>query len=275
MAIDSMRCPPFIDIPGVANFRDIGCCSNVDATYVRRGLVFRSADLSHITAEGTNELQALRIRKIFDLRSMKEITPARNENSQYEAWLASPKGAERICVPIFQDEDFAPEALAVRFKDYSAKGTDGFERAYRTILLNAGPAIAAILTQLCIPTRILINCAAGKDRTGVVVMIFLLLAGCSTEAIAREYHLTEEGLGISWKAEAVGRLLNHPTFRNGDVQDVERMVGAREEVMTAVIEMVEREWGDVEDYLLKVVGITETMVHKCKSVLRGEVNGVC
>jgi len=90
--------------------------------------------------------------------------------------------------------------------------------------MNAGPAITAILSQLCTPTRILVNCTAGKDRTGVVIMVLLLLAGCSTETVATEYHLTEEGLGDSWKAEAVARLLKHPTFRDGDIRGVERMV---------------------------------------------------
>lgn len=224
MAINGPRCPPFINISGAANFRDIGCCSDASGTSMRRGLIFRSADLSHVTAEGTARLQALRIRKIFDLRSVKEVNRSKDEDSQYEVWLASPKGAERICVPVFQDEDFAPEALAVRFKDYSAEGTEGFSRAYRSILLNAGPAITEILSQLCTPTRILINCAAGKDRTGVVIMVLLLLAGCSTETVAREYHLTEEGLGDGWKAEAVGRLLKHPSFRDGHIHGVERMV---------------------------------------------------
>lgn len=191
---------------------------------MRRGLVFRSADLSHITATGTAQLQALKIRKIFDLRSIAEVDRPNKEHSQYEAWLTSAKGPERICIPVFYDEDFAPEALAIRFKDYSAEGTEGFRRAYRSILVNAGSAITAILTALCTPTRILINCAAGKDRTGVIVMVLLLLAGCPTETVAREYHLTEEGLGHCWKAEAVGRLLKHPTFRHGDVRGVERMV---------------------------------------------------
>jgi len=121
----NLHCPPFVDISGVANFRDIGCCSNANSFSMRRGLVFRSADLSGMTAEGRGKLQTLGIRMVFDLRSVMEVDKSKNKDSQYEAWLASPKGPERIFVPIFQDDDFAPEALAVRFKDYSAQGTEG------------------------------------------------------------------------------------------------------------------------------------------------------
>lgn len=45
--------------------------------------------------------------------------------------------------------------------------------------------------------------------------------------------------------------------------------------MTAVVGMVEQEFGGVEGYLLQVVGVTETTIQQCKGVLRGEVNGVC
>ena len=242
---------------------------------MRRDLVFRSGDLHRMTAKGSAQLQALGIRKIFDLRSSMEIERSRDKNSPYEIWLRSPEAPQRIFAPIFQDNDFAPEALAIRFKDYSIDGCHGYVRAYRSILLNSGLAIKAILSHLCTPTRILINCAGGKDRTGVIVMLLLLLAGCSTETISKEYHLTEEGLGSAWKAEAVARLLKHPAFQNGDIEGVKRMVGAREEVMTAVVEMVQQEWGGVEWYLQHVVGIKANTIRKAKKALKGEMNGVC
>ena len=48
----SLPSPPFIDISGISNFRDIG-----DGEHVRRGLVFRSADPSKATKEGLEKLQ--------------------------------------------------------------------------------------------------------------------------------------------------------------------------------------------------------------------------
>ena len=118
---------------------------------------------------------------------------------------------------------------------------------------------------------ILIHCTAGKDRTGVLVMILQLLAGCSAETVAEEYRLSEQGLGESWKAEAVGRLLRHPAFEESDSNDVLRMVGAREEVMKAVVKMVERSWGGIEAFLHEVVGVDDNdMIELVRDNLRDD-----
>jgi len=61
---------------------------------------------------------------------------------------------------------------------------------------------------------------------------------------------------------------------NADFWNFEQ-VGAREEVMTAVVRMLEQKWGSVEGYLLQVAGVKMGVIHKCKKVLKGELNGVC
>ena len=103
-------------------------------------------------------------------------------------------------------------------------------------------------------------------------MILLLLAGCSAEVVAEEYHLSEQGLGPAWKAEAVGRLLRHPVFNGSNSHGVLRMVGAREEVMRAVVLMVERQWGGVEGFLRVMIGVEEDTIERAKDVLR-DVDG--
>ena len=116
--------PSFINIEAVKNLRDIGGYPVSDGVSVRRKLVYRSGCLDALTEEGRLQIQKLGIRKIFDLRSFSEVGRSKRENGQYECWLASADGPERIMVPVFRDEDFAPEALAVRFKDYASKGTE-------------------------------------------------------------------------------------------------------------------------------------------------------
>lgn len=98
-------------------------------------------------------------------------------------------------------------------------------------------------------------------------MIILLMAGCSAELVAEEYHLSEQGLGPAWKADAVSRLLRHPVFKGSDSHDILRMVGAREEVMRAVVMMVERQWGGVEG-VLRDLGVDEDIIERAKDVLR-------
>ena len=123
-AMDDWQHPSFINIEAVKNLRDIGGYPISSGVSVRRNLVYRSGYLDDLTEEGQRQIQRLGIEKIFDLRSFLEVDRSKRDNGQYERWLASSDGPERIVVPVFRDEDFAPEALAVRFKDYASKGTE-------------------------------------------------------------------------------------------------------------------------------------------------------
>jgi protein tyrosine/serine phosphatase len=79
-------------------------------------VLFRSADLKELGDEGVATLQRLGITHVFDLRSAKELEElAKKGNAPPRAW----EGATRIFVPVFLDEDYSPEAIALRFGNYS------------------------------------------------------------------------------------------------------------------------------------------------------------
>jgi hypothetical protein len=48
--------PPFVDIPGIANFRDIGGLPTTNGEQTRKGLVFRSADPCKATEDGMKKM---------------------------------------------------------------------------------------------------------------------------------------------------------------------------------------------------------------------------
>jgi hypothetical protein len=80
---------------------------------IRRGVLYRSADLTKLEDEGVAILRPLGITHVFDLRSVTEL--AKNGNHPPRTW----EGAARVFVPVFLDKDYSPEALATRFRDYS------------------------------------------------------------------------------------------------------------------------------------------------------------
>ena len=173
------------EIDGVSNFRDLGGWQTKHSHYIRYGFVFRCADLSNITDHGRLQLQKLGIRKIFDLRSMPEIK--KNGVGQIP-------GVEWIHVPVFREEDYSPEKMALRWGYYTS-GLDGFVQAYTGILENGAHPFGAILRHLRDSSDpIAIHCTAGKDRTGVICAIVLKLLGCEDDVVAREYELTTIGL---------------------------------------------------------------------------------
>ena len=117
---------PFVDVPEMLNFRDIGGHPISPGLSVIQGLIYRSADFAGLTPLGTQKLQALGIKTVFDLRITKEITDLRiaGGGEEYDIWSATPNEPRRLHVPIFKDSGYSPEAMAERFADYSSKGTE-------------------------------------------------------------------------------------------------------------------------------------------------------
>lgn len=109
--------PPFVHAPGVANLRDAGgyAIGSRPGKAVRRGVLFRSADLTRLDDEGAAALGRLGITHVFDLRSVVELARAAGGQPLPSAW----QGVTRVFAPVFLDKDYSPEALALRFRDYS------------------------------------------------------------------------------------------------------------------------------------------------------------
>ena len=47
---------PFVDVPGIANFRDIGGNPTTNGTSTTKGLIFRCADPSKVDTEGLEKM---------------------------------------------------------------------------------------------------------------------------------------------------------------------------------------------------------------------------
>lgn len=139
--------PPFINVGGIANFRDIGgySCGSSSASSgnesVKRNIVFRCADPSKVTPEGLDKLKELGVKKVFDLRSEPEI---KREGPEWKG-VEVEKGAfhtrggdggndekeegqgdriERIWCPVFAQRDYGPESVAVRYRQYAKNGSE-------------------------------------------------------------------------------------------------------------------------------------------------------
>jgi len=109
----------------------------------------------------------------------------------------------------------------------------------------------------------LMHCTAGKDRTGIVAAIFLLLLGVSHEDIAKEYALTMIGLD-----PAHPMLFEHfkklvPSYQD-HLQGMINMGSAKPEVMVAVLEMIQEKFGGAEDYFKNHLHMTDDDILKLR-----------
>jgi len=129
---------------------------------------------------------------------------------------------------------------------------------------------------------VLFNCTAGKDRTGVMAMLILLLLGVDNHIIAKEYELTTIGLIPNHqqiKDEFMGTLQNFKeTFKNDiehfkDIelltseQMFENLISSKYESMIATIELFNEQYGGIEKYCIEKLGLTKDDLEKIKGNL--------
>ncbi|CAG8599162.1 11724_t:CDS:10 [Acaulospora colombiana] len=188
---------PFVPIPGVANFRDLGGLPIVDPN------TFNS-----ITPEGKTKLFELDVGAIFDFRTTMEIRrearlpqdadvksgvpefkrPKSSHDSSH-AGDVSLDEIEEICVyhnPLKDITQHAPQALMKLLTQMSA-GDVGMIGSYEDILAEGGKSFGNIM-------RFLLEQAEKEVSEGVVEVKDSKLLGVPDTLIAHDYALTRIGL---------------------------------------------------------------------------------
>ncbi|KAL2269361.1 hypothetical protein VTJ83DRAFT_1545 [Remersonia thermophila] len=280
----SLPSPPFLHVPGLVNLRDAGGHSVVvvgggDDSHatVRRGVLYRSADLTALGDEGRAALARLGIARVFDLRSAVELSKTGEPvPPPADVW----PGATRLFVPVFLEKDYSPEALATRFRAYS-DGPEGFVKAYAAILASAADPenpyapFRTVLEHLASPTGppapLLIHCTAGKDRTGVLIALILSLLNVPDSVIADEYSLTD--LGLAPRREGIINRLVEGDALGGDRTRAENMVRARKENMLLTLEHLRARYGSAERYVIDHLGLPEESVARIRQNLLVRADG--
>ena len=97
-------------------------------------------------------------------------------------------------------------------------------------------------------------------------MLILLLAGCEAATVAKEYALNNLDSNQAWGVSATSRLLAQPGLV-GNVDAVANVVQAREEYMLATIDMLDKQLGGVERYLVEYLGFEKDTIFRIKANL--------
>ena len=213
------------------NLRDVGGLSVSPTASIRHGILFRAAAPSSAASDAAALATAFatnHIKYTYDLRSNVEIT--RHDGDEANSQAILPTGVRRVAAPVFRNDDYSPEANALRYKDYADEdSTRGFTAAYRAILGSGQEAYGKILRHLADesgkPDGILVHCTAGKDRTGVIIALVLAICGVDDEAIAQEYGLSQEGLK-DWRKKAIAVLSQNPAMANNP-EGILRMLSSK------------------------------------------------
>jgi protein-tyrosine phosphatase len=202
----------------------------VNARVVIPGVLLRADNLQALTARDIELLSAEhRLEVVVDLRSDVEVELegpgplSEHDTVRIEHRSLYPDSGGQT--------DVALAAVQPWFSDLGDEDVDESRvvRAYLQYLDRRPDSIVgAIRTITAAPGAILVHCAAGKDRTGVVIALALDAAGVSRSVILADYLATGERMDL-----IIDRLASSETYR-------EQMRGADRDELTPKLATLER-----------------------------------
>ncbi|WP_103382711.1 tyrosine-protein phosphatase [Pseudonocardia dioxanivorans] len=178
---------------GAFNFRDLGGLRAGEDLHVRRGVLFRSDTLQALTPADVSHLtDRLRLELIVDLRIGPEaVSEGRGPMAEVPvSYLNAPLRD----LPV---SDLPAHEQSLRF--------------YVEHLESPGSVLSTVVRIVAAMAGrpVLLHCAAGKDRTGLVVALLLRLLGVDDEDIVADY--LRSGLNMPRIKE---RFLGWPRYRD-------------------------------------------------------------
>ncbi len=243
------------------NFRDVGGLPSVEGKRLREGILYRSEGPRNFATNDLVALESLGIATIVDLRSAGERAEMPHSwHGQECRWLGLDVNAD---LRVFGDE--GRERLSTGGDTAIAIAT--MEDTYREIppaLLPHWPIIGEALGAGALP--MLVNCTAGKDRTGVAVALLLELAGVSRDVIMTDY-LRSDVFGANMLREGTveqGFMASYGFLPSQG--QMEALIGVRPEYLHAAWMEIERTWLDVATYF-EAAGLNPATQHELRDLL--------
>ena len=166
-----------LKLDGSFNTRDIGGYYNESWSQLKKGLLYRSDKLNNLSDSDVAIIKELGVERIIDLRCDNERKKTPNRIIE---------GVEYINHPIFSNKDFSKDIDNIL--DGNLMIDDLFKDLYRDFVLHYTDRFAEILKKIMMDKKITIfHCTSGKDRTGFLTMLILLILEVKTEVIVFDY----------------------------------------------------------------------------------------
>ena len=235
----------WIELDGAVNVRDLGDLPTEDGQKTARARLLRADNLQELTAADVAKLvRDIGVTTVVDLRSSNELAAA--GPAPLDA-VAGVRHARHPVLPeVGSNTDMAAAALLTRRdQDDSRYPRDPICGHYLGYLEDRPDQVVGALRSIaCSRGAALVHCAAGKDRTGVVVALALTVAGVPPQAVVSDYAASGE------RTEAIMDRLRRSRLYARDINsrpaDLHR---PRAETMTAFLEQMDARYGGVVSWL--------------------------
>ena len=228
--------PRRLPVGASCNLRDLGGYPAANGDVTRWRVFFRSDHISELSALDIDALHNLGLTTVIDLRSIAEI-------ERRPAAFARTDRFEYHNISLLSETAIDKSMSAAPFKElyilFAERGKKKLRRVFTIMAESRGAC--------------LFHCYAGKDRTGVVAALLLLLAGVPKEDVVADY--------------VVSGIYYHRKIMSGDesVNDpIQAHTLSEQETINYFISHIDNKYGGAEGFLLNA-GVAETNLSALKN----------
>ncbi len=238
----------WLPFDGLSNARDVGGLPLDGGGHVRAGVLLRTESLEALTASDVSRLTGLLgVRQVIDLRKDGEVLrfgrgalhAAGVETHRLSFIPEEGRGLVEI------DDDADPVV-----HNYLTYLTDRGENVVAGVRLIAGLADGATV----------VHCAAGKDRTGVLVALVLSAVGVPRDDVVADYALSATRIDDMFHRWSTAEGLPMP-----DADELDRH-RPRAEVMAGFLALLDQRYGGPVEWL-QANGLTDDQLARLRARL--------
>lgn len=239
-----------ISFDAIENFRDFGDYA-AGSRRLKRGLLYRAAHQSEATEADLAAMQALGLSVIVDLRrpNERERSPSRRWEGFDGLVIENDIGQESDDPwhTFIKGSDLSPEAFIsymveyYREAPYVDRHIDLYSRYFHALSETTGP--------------VLIHCAAGKDRTGILAALTHHLAGVSEEDIVADFLLTNDIHRFERRAPQFAAHIEEMTGRLPSREAMITAMGVEAQYLETAFAAIHQRHTTLDAYLEEVLGV--------------------
>ena len=231
-------------LDGALNVRDLGNYPAGGGLKTRTHMFLRSDSLAGLSEKDKAFLYDYGVRCIIDMRDEAEIA---------KQPFSIPDSIDYINIPLIDsiraisEDSGIPKTMREFYIKFLLDGSmSGIARVLKK---------AAEYPESCV----LFNCTAGKDRTGMIAMLLLKLAGVDNSDIIADYAASAENMKpILDKQRAL--------FLSSGRETAAYLLDAAPEEMASSIGYLEHEYGSANSYMLHI-GLSEQTIERLRGKL--------
>jgi protein tyrosine/serine phosphatase len=253
-----------IPFEAIDNFRDFGDYA-AGHRRLHAGRLYRSGSHARATDADLEKLGALGLRLIVDLRraNEREREPSRRWSGFEGQVIENDIGQETADEwhTFIQTSDLTQTSFHAYMMDYYAKApfqarhVDLYRRYFQAVAETEGP--------------ILVHCAAGKDRTGIICALTHHVAGVHDDDIVEDYLLTNDPERLERRLPQIREAVREATGRVADDAALMTAMRVEAEYLEEAFRVMREAHGSIDGYLDEVLDLNPALRERLHDRLLG------